>query len=66
MRSVRITYNGNAAPQMVSSTSGDCGPSAVRTPSEVTAPAQPVHPAPHTIEAKATGTAPLRQVAWNR
>ncbi len=40
MRSVRITYSGgNATPQMVSSTSGDCGPNhGAQVPAEVNAP----------------------------
>jgi hypothetical protein len=66
MHSLRITYNGNGAPKMVSSTSGDCGPSAAQPPSQVTAPEPAIHPMPNTIEAKATGAAPVRQIAWNR
>jgi hypothetical protein len=65
MRSVRITYsNGNATPQVVSSTSGDCG-RGIQSPSEVTAPAPVVRPGSKTIEVKATGVEPFRQVAWN-
>jgi hypothetical protein len=66
MRSVRITYNGgNAAPRVVSSTSGDCGSShGTQAPAENNTPAT-VRPAPNTIEAKATDGEAARQVAWN-
>jgi hypothetical protein len=72
MRSVRITYNnGEEAPKVVSSTSGDCGRGhGVQTPVEVDRPAPMRHKLPNTIEVKATGHtpdgAPARQVAWNR
>ena len=66
-RSVRITFSsGDAAPKMISSTSGDCGPDhSGSAPTEVDQPAPAPRPAnPHTIEVKA-GTTPT-QVAWNR
>ena len=70
MRSVSITFNGgDAAPKMVSSTSGDCGPShGGGAPSEVTVPAPATRPVPATIEAKAAQPAgsAAQQVAWNR
>jgi hypothetical protein len=67
MRSVRITYNGgNAAPRVVSSTSGDCGSGhGTQAPTEVNTPAT-IRPAPNTIEARATDGEAARQVAWNR
>ena len=77
-RSVQITYDGgNAAPKVVSSTSGNCGPAAgspsgTQGPARVMAPAPLLqsHPGPRTIEAKASrpvpAGGPMRQVAWNR
>ncbi|HEY4040907.1 MAG TPA: hypothetical protein VGM32_03580 [Rhodopila sp.] len=71
-RSVRITYNGgNAAPKVVSSSSGNCGADRESgPPAEVNTPAPTQRRAPGTIEARATGQtsagAPLRQVALNR
>jgi hypothetical protein len=71
-RSVRITYNGgDAAPKMVSSTSGDCGPDhGGSPPAGVNMPAPVAHPVPGTIEARATGQTPgeepAPQIAWNR
>jgi hypothetical protein len=70
MRSVRITYNGgDAPPQMVSSSSGDCGSDhRQRAPSEVTVPA-PVGPrgtSPGVVEVKARDRETVRQLAWAR
>jgi hypothetical protein len=68
-RSVRITYNGgNAPPQMVSSSSGDCGSDHRQSvPSEVTVPAPGGRPsAPGTIEVKAKDRGTARQVAMAR
>jgi hypothetical protein len=69
-RSVRITYNGgNAPPQMVSSSSGDCGSDhRQQAPSEVTIPAPVGRPGapPGTVEAKAKDRETVRQVAWAR
>jgi hypothetical protein len=70
MRSVRITYSGgNAQPQMVSSSSGDCGSDhRQQAPSDVTVPA-PVGPpraAPGTVEVKAKDRETVRQVALAR
>jgi hypothetical protein len=65
-RSVRITYSsGDAAPKMVSSSSGDCRPEqGGPPPAEIDQPASAPRPAiPHTIEVKATGPT---QVALNR
>jgi hypothetical protein len=66
-RSVRIIYNGgNAPPQMVSSSSGDCGSD--HRPSEVTvpAPAGPPGHTPGTVEVKAKDRETVRQVALAR
>jgi hypothetical protein len=71
-RSVRITYaGGDAAPKMVSSTSGDCGSGHDSgTPTGVTVPAPAVRSVPNTIEARAAVPAadggPVQQVALNR
>jgi hypothetical protein len=70
MRSVQITFNGaNAAPKMVSSTSGDCGRGA-QPPAQINVPTQTAHPMPNTIEVKAITPAQvpdaLHKVAWNR
>jgi hypothetical protein len=67
--SVRITYNGgNTPPQVVSSSSGDCGPDRRQhAPSEVTVPAPAGRPSvPHTIEVRAKDRETSRQVAWSR
>jgi len=57
MRSVQITYDGTAKPQMVSHTEGNCGPAQGGTrPMEMNAPA-PLTPSvtqPKTYEVKAT------------
>jgi hypothetical protein len=70
MRSVRITYNGgDAAPEVVSSASGDCGPARGGQPGiEVNTPTPTGRPVPNTIEVKAPGQTPdpTRQLAWNR
>jgi hypothetical protein len=68
MRSVRIAYSGgNAAPQMVSGTSGNCGPNhGGQAPAEVNTPAPAIRPAPNTLEVKATDGDPASRVAWNR
>lgn len=65
-RSVQITYNGaNAAPKMVSSTSGNCGPAhGAQAPTQANTPA--IRPTPNAIEARATDGGAARQVAWNR
>ncbi len=68
-RSVRITYNGgNTPPQMVSSSSGDCGSDRrQQAPSEVTVPAPAGRPsAPGPIEVRAKDREMGRQVAWSR
>jgi hypothetical protein len=68
-RSVRITYNGgNAPPQMVSSSSGDCGSDhRQQAPSEVTVPVPGSRPSTRgTIEVKAKDRETGRQVAWSR
>ena len=70
IRTVRITYNGGAAPAVQSSTSGTCGNQSTPAPAEVTLPAPPraTH-APGTVEVRRSGPAdrvPVRQVAWNR
>lgn len=60
MRSVQVTYTGNGQPQVVSQTSGDCGPASV----PATLPNAPAdHAAPRTIEVKAE---PGRPVAAQR
>jgi hypothetical protein len=68
--SVRITYNGgNAPPQMVSSSSGDCGSDRRQSvPSEVTVPAPVGRPSgfPGTVEVKAKDRGTVRQVALAR
>ncbi len=70
MHSVRITYNGgDAAPHVVSSTSGDCGPAhAARPRIETIMPAPTRHEVPNTIEVKADQTpeASPAKLAWNR
>jgi hypothetical protein len=66
VHSVSITYHGgDAAPKVVSSTSGNCGSDhGVNAPVEIEQPAPAPRPTiPHTIEVKADG--PTR-VAWNR
>ncbi len=69
-RSVRITYNGgNAPPQMVSSSSGDCGSDhRQQVPSEVTVPVPsgPPSHSPGTVEVKAKDREAVRQVALAR
>jgi hypothetical protein len=71
-RSVRITYNGgNAAPKVVSSSSGNCGADRDSgPPAEINVPAPEQRHPPGTIEARATGqrpgSAPVHQVAWDR
>jgi hypothetical protein len=64
MRSVQITYTGDAKPHVVSRSSGDCG--AAAPPAEINAPrpvpaAQPK--APRTIEVKATNPRPALAMA---
>jgi hypothetical protein len=64
VRSVQITYNGTAEPQMVSHTEGNCGPAqGANLPTEMNAPAQiePSAAQPRTYEVKAT--APQQTVA---
>lgn len=67
MRSVQVTYNGTAKPQIVSHTAGNCGPSAAEgTPAEVNAPAPVVRPPtnrPRLIEVKANADRPLLALA---
>jgi hypothetical protein len=64
MRSVQITWNGDAKPQLVSHSSGDCGPAGAPAngavnPGEVNAPRlAPAAPAARTIEVKAGQTGP--------
>ncbi len=67
-RSVRITYNGgNAPPQMVSSSSGDCGSDhRQQAPSEVTVPVGRPGAPPGTVEVRAKDRETVRQVAWAR
>ncbi len=64
MRSVQITYNGTAKPQMVSHSEGNCGPAqGSNVPTELNAPA-PIAPRlaqPRTYEVKAA--TPQEQVA---
>jgi hypothetical protein len=67
MRSVQITYRGDAAPQVVSRTAGNCGPEAdSNAPASVSTPA-PVAPAPQsrprTIEVRANTDRPLLAMA---
>jgi hypothetical protein len=69
-RSVRITYNGgDAPPQMVSSSSGDCGSDhRQQAPSEVTVPAPVGRPSgsPAAVEVKAKDHGTAGQVALAR
>ncbi len=73
-RSVQITYRGgDAKPQMVSHTSGNCGPDqGAPAPTQLSAPAPLLTPAAphHTIEVKADGRRPYiamtHPVAWER
>jgi hypothetical protein len=71
-RRISITYSGgDAAPKMVSSTSGDCGSGhGSGAPTGVTVPVPAVRSVPNTIEARAADPAPdggpVQQVALNR
>lgn len=65
MRSTQITYrSGDAKPEVVSHTSGSCGPAqGPSVPAEVNAPAPQPASSPRTIEVKANGHTPYLAMA---
>ena len=65
VRSTEITYrSGDAKPQVVSHTSGNCGPAqGASVPTDLNAPAPKAVPSPRTIEVKANGHAPYLAMA---